>query len=222
MVRIKQNQNVTKKKTMEAKPSVGRKRNPALDAAILEAAIQTLSEVGFDSMTMDQVAALVGSAKTTIYRRWPSKVELVRDALIWMSRKSVEVEKIPDTGHLRTDLLSVQKDYSPEHSERKLQVLSKLGSFQSEHQKAAEEVAAGVFGPMNKLNAKLIRRAVERGEISRTADVEMACLTIAAVIAYYTGVLHKPFDKTHYAKLLDTVILPALTAGSDQPRLHQD
>ena len=198
----------TKKSHREA--TTGRKRNPALDGAFLDAAIHTLSEVGFDQMTMDQVAARAGSAKTSVYRRWPSKAELVRDALIWMSQGSVDVDKVPDTGTLRADLLSVQKIASPEHRNRKIRVLSKLGSFDTEHQQAAKDVAAGVFGPMNELNAKLMERAVARGEIPASADIKMACITIAAVIAYRTGFLFKAFDKTHYARLLDAIILPAL------------
>ena len=210
MAKIKQGAEHKSKPKVRAAPVVGRKRNPALDGHILDAAIRTLSEVGFDQMTMDQVAARAGSAKTTVYRRWTSKADLVRDALIWMSRNSVEIEKIPDTGTLRADLISVQKDHSPEHSEMKVPVLSRLGSFYTEHQKAAQGVAAGVFGPLIELNAKLMKRAIERGEIPRTADIEMACQTIAATIAYRTAFLHQKFDKVEYAKLLDAIIIPAL------------
>ena len=205
---------MAKKKAAEKVVAVtGRKRDPSLDGSILDAAIMTLSEVGFDQMTMDEVAARSGTAKTTVYRRWPSKAELVRDALIWMSKSSVDVEKTPDTGTLRGDLLSVQKDYSPEHSERKVRVLSKLGSFHSEHPKAAEAVTQQIFGPMSELNARLMKRAAERGEISSTADFDLACQTIAATITYRTSYLHKSFDKTQYAKLLDGIVLPALKYG---------
>lgn len=56
---------------------LGRKRNPALDSAILDAALNVLTENGFAGMTMDVTAK---RANATVYRRWPSKIELVIDA----------------------------------------------------------------------------------------------------------------------------------------------
>jgi AcrR family transcriptional regulator len=192
---------------------VGRRRDPALDGHILEAAIAALAEVGFDSMTMDQVAARAGSAKTSVYRRWPSKEELVVDALIWMSRQSVNVETVPDTGDLRGDLLAVQKDHSAESSSRKTRVLAGLGSFLTSNSKVRDEVSSGIFGPLLAINRKIMKRARRRGDVSLDADIELACQTIVATITYKTTILHKPFDKAQYAKLLDAIILPALKLG---------
>lgn len=193
------------------KANAGRKRNPELDKSILEAAIQTLAEIGFDAMTMDEVAARAKSAKTTVYRRWPSKAELVRDALIWMSKSSVDTQSMPDTGSLREDLLSVQKDYSADFAERKVRVLSGLGSFFTNHAKAAKEASAGIFEPMLEINRKIFNRAIERGDIPRDADIEVACQTIIATIVYRTQIQTQSFDKTQYARLLDAIILPALS-----------
>src|SRR5215218_10242265 len=91
---------------------LGRKRDQTAGTRIIEAAIDTLAEVGFDSMTMDMVAARAKAGKATLYRRWPSKAELVRDAVIWMSRSSVDLDELPDTGSLRGDLLALLKPYS--------------------------------------------------------------------------------------------------------------
>lgn len=190
--------------------ALGRKRDHTLDARIIEAAIDILAEVGFDSMTMDMVAARAKSGKATVYRRWSSKAELVRDALIWMSRSSVELENLPDTGALRSDLLALLKPYSTEHSERKFRVLAGLGSFFPEHQDLAEESTAGIFEPWTDLNRTLMQRAVERGEISPQADIETACEIIIAMTYYYSLGQNKPFDKSAYSALLDKILLPAL------------
>lgn len=195
----------TKKST-----ALGRKRDDTLDARIIEAAIDVLAEVGFDSMTMDMVAASAKAGKATVYRRWSSKAELVKDALIWMSRNSVELNRLPDTGTLRGDLLALMKPYSTEYSERKLNVLAKLGSFFSENRKLAEEATAGIFEPWTNVNRTLMKRAVERGEISAASDIEMACEVINAVTSYRTLTQNKPFNRNSYAILLDNILLPAL------------
>ena len=190
--------------------ALGRRRDDTLDARIIESAINVLAEIGFDSMTMDMVAASAKAGKATVYRRWSSKAELVRDALIRMSRNSVELDRLPDTGTLRGDLLSLMKPYSTEYSERKLRVLAKLGSFFSENRKSAEEATAGIFEPLTDVNRTLMQRAIERGEISADADIEMACEVINAVTSYRTLTQNKPFNRDSYAVLLDNILLPAL------------
>lgn len=186
---------------------LGRKRDPALDMQILEATLEKLAEVGFDIMSMDMVAAHIGSGKTTLYRRWPSKAELVKDALIWMSRNSIELDQLPDTGTLKGDLLALLKPYSEEYSNRKFRVFAGLGSFFTAHQKLAEEVTAAVFDPMTEVNRKIFQRAQERGELRAKADIEMACEIIVGMVSFRTLTLRKTFDKAYYSSLLDGVFL---------------
>jgi len=59
----------------------GRPRHPATDAAIIDATIQLLTEVGVAGTTTDAIVARSGRSKTTIYRRWPSRNALILDAI---------------------------------------------------------------------------------------------------------------------------------------------
>jgi AcrR family transcriptional regulator len=79
----------------------GRPRNPLVDKAIQDAAIDLLVEQGFEAMSMEGVAARAGVGKTTVYRRWDSKEDLVMDA-VTCNLTSLED---PDTGSLREDLV---------------------------------------------------------------------------------------------------------------------
>jgi AcrR family transcriptional regulator len=69
---------------------------------ILDAALEVLGEVGYDRLTMDAVAHRAKASKATLYRRWNSKATLVVEALA--SQKTTP--PVPDTGDLRTDLLT--------------------------------------------------------------------------------------------------------------------
>lgn len=202
----------TKKVSKKSPAQVGRKRDEGLDSAILEATIEILAQVGFDAMTMDMVAASVKAGKASLYRRWPSKAELVRDSLIWMSSNSVNLESIPDNGNLRADLLAVMRPFHKEHSERKLKVLMGLGSFISVHRKLYDEVLATNYGQWSEINKKLMKKAIERGEISKKADIDLACRVIVAMSAHSALNLKQYFDKNAYAEVLDKIILPALEA----------
>src|ERR1700734_4422967 len=78
----------------------GRHLDASRDAALRDAALELLAEIGYDRLSIDAVAARAKASKMTIYRRWSGKAELVVDALSCL-RKPGEV---PDTGSLRGDL----------------------------------------------------------------------------------------------------------------------
>jgi AcrR family transcriptional regulator len=61
-------------------PAVGRPRDPRIDASILRSAAELLVRVGYSNLTMAAVAKHAGTTKTALYRRWPSKAELVHEA----------------------------------------------------------------------------------------------------------------------------------------------
>jgi AcrR family transcriptional regulator len=81
----------------------GRPRRPETDAAILDATRQLFAEMGAAGMSMEAVAAKAGVGKTTIYRRWPSKDELIIAAI-----RDVISPLVPsDTGDIREDLVGL-------------------------------------------------------------------------------------------------------------------
>jgi AcrR family transcriptional regulator len=77
----------------------GRPRSEASHQAIIRATLELLLETGYRSLTMEGVRARAGVGKATIYRRWSSKEELVRDAIVFMH----DDVQAPDTGSLRGD-----------------------------------------------------------------------------------------------------------------------
>src|SRR3954469_17695240 len=86
----------------------GRRRDESKDDAILLATRELLAERGFDGMTMDAVADRAGAGKATVYRRWPSKVQLTVDAVVCARGIPMTIDDVPDTGSLRSDLLAVR------------------------------------------------------------------------------------------------------------------
>ncbi len=73
---------------------------------VLDATLAELSHVGYRALRIENVAARAGVHKTTIYRRWPEKVDLVEAALL---RNFDDGFVAPDTGSLRADLFEVAK-----------------------------------------------------------------------------------------------------------------
>src|ERR1700752_4435539 len=74
------------------------------EAEFLEVTLRLLQEHGYDGLTVDAVAVTARASKATVYRRWPSKAELVLAAFIEGVR---QVAVQPDTGTLRGDLIQL-------------------------------------------------------------------------------------------------------------------
>ena len=83
----------------------GRPRSAQAHKAIIDATLELLAEEGFQGLSIEAVAAKAGVGKTTIYRRWASKEELVMEAL---RHVQIDVPMI-DTGNFRNDLTAILK-----------------------------------------------------------------------------------------------------------------
>src|SRR5215207_6564595 len=128
-------------------PRHGRKRDHTRDAEILDAAIDVLAETGYDGMTVDMVAARAKAGKATLYRRWPSKADLVLDAVACMKAAEVDPGALPDTGTLRGDLIALIKPRSIEEASKKMRVMAGLAGMLSRTPELAEAANAAIVEP---------------------------------------------------------------------------
>src|SRR3954468_4364669 len=115
---------MTQLETDGAPRKLGRRRDHTRDAEILDAAIDVLAETGYDGMTVDMVAARAKAGKATLYRRWPSKPDLVLDAVACLKRDDLNLAALPDTGSLRGDLVAMIRPPSIRDGERKLKIMA--------------------------------------------------------------------------------------------------
>lgn len=191
-------------------PKLGRKRDHTRDADILESALDVLAETGYDGMTIDMVAARAKAGKATLYRRWPSKAELVIDAVACLKQGETDPAKLPDTGTLRGDLVAMIRTPTIQEGERKLQIMAGIASMISRSPDLAEAARQAIVEPRIALNRMFMERARERGEISADADIELAATIAPAMMSYRVLMLGVPSTREFMISLIDEVILPAL------------
>src|SRR6185369_5483706 len=87
---------------VQARP--GRPRSADVDRAIIGATLDLLVDEGYNALTVEAVAARAGVGKTTVYRRWANKDELIADAL---SSVNDELMPMPTEGTVRERLVMV-------------------------------------------------------------------------------------------------------------------
>ena len=190
----------------------GRRRDESKDDAILLATRELLAERGFDGMTMDAVADRAGAGKATVYRRWPSKVQLTVDAVVCARGVAQTVNDIPDTGSLRSDLLAVR--YGRPRTDDDSELMSGLMSAVKENPEVAAVFHEQFVRSRVNMMRGLLERAQARGELRDDIDLDMVAAVAPAMIAYRKMVAGQRIDDEFVVQMIDTVILPLATGRS--------
>jgi len=193
---------------------LGRKRDHSRDAEIMDAALSVLAEEGYEGMTIDMVAARAKAGKATVYRRWASKEELVIDSVACMKQIDLDPATLPDTGTLEGDLLAMIKPRTIEESDRKLRVMAGLMSMLAKDSALTGAVSEAIIAPRIAVNRLFLERAIERGEIAATVDVEMLSQISQSMASYRVLMERKPIDPEFLRSIVTGVILPAVGLSS--------
>lgn len=196
--------------------TAGRPRDASRDHVILDAALEVLAESGYAGMTVDMVAARAKAGKATVYRRWPSKAQLVLDAVGRLNSELLDLD-LPDTGTLRGDLMALAGEEGPDE-DRRLRVMVGLMSMLDDDERLADAANAAVVEPWVEVNRTFLTRAVGRGEIPATTDIETLAWVVPAMATYRVCVQRKPIPGRYVATLIDTVLLPAVGLSATDPR----
>jgi AcrR family transcriptional regulator len=197
------------KVSVPASPKRGRPRDPRRDEAILDAALDLVAEVGFDRMTVGDLATRAGVSKPTVYLRWPGgKAEVIASAL--QARRAAERQVDEDTGSLRGDLAAYVRTLI-ERLERNVHVAAGIAC----HLRTSPELMAVFREHAVSVERARVRavldRAVARGEIG-DADAASPLFADVAGSVIHTRVLltGEPVDGGFVDDLVDDVLLPIL------------
>lgn len=186
----------------------GRPRDPSRDEAIREAVLDLVAELGYDRVTIDDVAARAGSGKATIYRRWSSKADLVMDALSDLQR----VGDLPDTGSLRGDLHALVARVSAQPGSRPLAVMQGLASAMLHDLELRGEFTRQFVAPRRAVMAEILKRATARGEMAPGKDIDLLTSVIPALMLYH-DCMNSRLSKPAFARhVVDQLLIPAATA----------
>jgi len=154
------------------KSSPGRPRSTEAEEAIVQATLDLLGEIGYHRLSIEGVAARAKVGKTTIYRRYDSKEDLVATAL---TRHRPEF-RVPDTGNLWSDLddilqQAVKSDLSPLGR----QTLAMIISLASTSPQFADIYWKKYVLPRRRVASLVLDRAKERHELALSVDNDMIC-----------------------------------------------
>jgi AcrR family transcriptional regulator len=189
-----------------AKPSPWSPR----EAELLAVTLRLLQEHGYDGLTVDAVASTARASKATVYRRWPSKAELVLAAFIEGIR---QVAVPPDTGTLRGDLLHLGEIICQQARQQASTIRAVLVEV-SRHSALSDAMQHQFVDQRKALIQHLLQQAVDRGEIAEAAIDDELWDLLPGYLIFRSIIPDRPPTRGTVQVLVDDVIIPGLTRFS--------
>ncbi|MDV3128903.1 TetR/AcrR family transcriptional regulator [Mycobacterium sp. 21AC1] len=189
----------------------------AREAELLAVTLQLLQQHGYDRLTMEAVATQAKASKSTMYRRWPSKADLVLAAFI----EGTRVAGVPPrTGSLRGDLLAIGAsvcEQACEHAATMRAVLNEMS-----HSPALRAAMQDEFVNQRKLVIdEVLADAVKRGEIDAAAISDEIYDLLPGYLVFRALVSGRPPTEKTVRTLVDDVLMPSLTGEPARPTPRQ-
>ncbi|MFF9853463.1 TetR/AcrR family transcriptional regulator [Streptomyces litmocidini] len=158
----------------------GRPREERVTGAVLRAVVDMVHEQGIGAVTMDAVAARAGVSKPAIYRRWPTK----QDLIIAAAETRIGILSVPDLGDFRAELRFVLttrlEAYRLPGTDRLIAGLigaaAETGAVRGQYAEYTERITSET--------RRILERGIERGDVSPDTDVRAAATLVAAPLLF--------------------------------------
>jgi AcrR family transcriptional regulator len=156
--------------TSEVRRQPGRPRNEDADRDIVAATLRLLAEQGYDRTSMEAVAAEADVTPATVYRRWPSKAELVCAALSAYPDDAYAAAPEDVRGFLVNMLSAFREGIQACDG---VAICSSLYLNRHDHPEMLEQFRAAVVAPRVERMSSVLESAVAAGKVREGIDVEM-------------------------------------------------
>ncbi|MGW0554337.1 TetR/AcrR family transcriptional regulator [Streptomyces sp. NBC_01794] len=191
----------------------GRPRSAEADVAILDATRAALVELGWSKLTMGDVATRAGVAKTTLYRRWTNKSELVVDAVAIL----FDELELPDLGSLMADVEGVVLQFAALLARPEAKTALMAVVAESTRDDALRgRIRSAIVDRQKRLVLEGRARAQARGELPYEEDPEAAARNadlifdvIAGAVVHRALVSAEPVDE-EWARTFTTLLVSGL------------
>jgi TetR/AcrR family transcriptional regulator, regulator of autoinduction and epiphytic fitness len=183
----------------EQDPRVERSRR-----VILQAVLDELGEVGYGTLTIEAVAARAGVGKSTIYRHWPGKLELIEAAFRTLKAPVV----VPDEGTLRDRVIAVMEQIAGLVEQSTYSTCMPALIDAAERDPKVREFHTRFSTERRAVLVGMLRDAAETGELPPATDPELLADALVGPILLRHLMLADPVDRSIAPAIVDQ-LLPA-------------
>lgn len=169
----------------------GRPRDERIDSEVVTAVLSVLRSKGYEAVTMEGIATRVKRARSSIYRRWPSKRHLVAYAVV----SEMGGNPAADTGSLRKDLEAAVRTLLNAFAGPLGQALAGIVADMARDPQLAETIRQEVLASRRKSMRDAFARARERLEVRADLDIELVIDMLTGPFYYRRLFGHAPITR---------------------------
>jgi AcrR family transcriptional regulator len=184
----------------------------------MQATLEELAAAGYASFSLESVAARAGVHKTTVYRRWRNRENLLLEAMLERWREQVP---IPDTGTLRSDLFAYSKALVAGLRVPEIEAAARAVAAIGDPDSPLATASRAFWAARLDLASQMVDRAVARKEIPPDVDPHMVIEAIIAPIYFRLLLSSEKLDRPFVERLADfaTAAAQSIAATAETPRV---
>jgi AcrR family transcriptional regulator len=170
-------------------------------SVVLDAAATLLAERGYGAFTLDALVERTGVSKTTMYKHWPSRTDLIAAAVQTMAAEPAA----PDTGDIRGDLIALAMDSLDAYTGPRW---SGLASVQEAavHDPELRAALQSAVGTRFSAPRAVLERAIARGELRAGLDVDTVVTILIGAIFFRLRAVDLPQVRREVPAIIDTIL----------------
>jgi AcrR family transcriptional regulator len=185
-----------------------RRRDRVLIDAIHAATLAELTDNGYAGLSIDRVAKRARTSKAAIYRRWPSRADLVAAAIRHASETGPDMT--PDTGHVRADLFAVLRVAADRLAGPFGEAARGLITETLADPEATRTARDHLESERNRMITTVLQRAVERGQVGPQALTPQLISLAPALVSHHFLLHGAPIPDQTINDILDHVVMPLM------------
>jgi AcrR family transcriptional regulator len=178
-------------------------RSARVRADAIAATLAELAESGYSALSLENVARRAGVHKTTLYRRWGTREELVLETMLDRALQRVSV---PDTGSLREDLLELARTAAANAATPEVAAMARAVAAQAPHDARLAAANRRFWDQRLELDGVIVERAIERGEVAIATDPHRMIESVLGPIHLRLLLTGEPIDDSFLQGIVDVVV----------------
>jgi AcrR family transcriptional regulator len=178
-------------------------RSARVRAAAIAATLAELAESGYASLSLESVAQRAGVHKTTLYRRWGSREDLVLEAILDQVGTHVAVV---DTGVFRDELLELARTAARNATMPEVAAMARAVVAQSPYDPRLAEASRRFWAERLTIDGAIVERAIERGELPADTDPRLVIESVLGPIHLRLLLTGKPVDDAFLEHIVAVVV----------------
>jgi AcrR family transcriptional regulator len=177
--------------------------SPRVRAAAIAATLAELADSGYASLSLERIGRRAGVHKTTLYRRWGSREELVLEAML---ERAAEHISVPDTGSLRDDLLELARTAAANAASPEVAAMARAVAAESPHDSRLAAANRRFWTERLELDGAIVERAIARGEVAAGTDPRRIIEAVLGPIHLRLLLTGEPVDRAFLEGIVEVVV----------------